>query len=141
MKRFSEWSAIRENEGLAQMTSSGNAPIAGGTGTQQMGSNVPEVKLGAATAPYKKFIDLLKTMQPPQAKALLANFMHEYMSKSNVGNNTVKKIIMDAMADADAKTTAKPGDNTGAAQSQEPQAGGAAQNIQQPPSQPSAKKI
>lgn len=137
MKRFSEWSAIKENEGLAnQMSPSGNTPVSGGTGTQQMGSSVPEVKLGAATAPYEKFIEKLKSMQPPQAKALLANFMHEYMSKSNVNANTVKKIIMDAIADADAKSGAK----TGGAQSGEPQAGGAAQQIQQPPAQQTAQR-
>lgn len=137
MKKFSEWSAIKENEGLAnQMSPSGNTPVSGGTGTQQMGSSVPEVKLGAATAPYEKFIEKLKSMQPPQAKALLANFMHEYMSKSNVGANTVKKIIMAAIADADAKSGAK----TGGAQSQEPQAGGAAQQIQQPPAQQTAQR-
>lgn len=137
MKKFSEWSAIKENEGLAnQMSPSGNTPVSGGTGTQQMGSNVPEVKLGAATAPYEKFIEKLKSMQPPQAKALLANFMHEYMSKSNVGANTVKKIITDAIADADAKS----GSQTATPQSGEPQTGGAAQPGQQPPSQPSAKR-
>lgn len=133
MKRFSEWSAFKENQGLAQMSSSGNTPIAG-TGTQQIGSAEPDLE---GVQNKQKMIAFLNSMQdlkdPSKRGKVLDAFLGAFIQHTGLDETKIKSMISKHFGRAP-QAAAQP------AQSQEPQAGGAAQQIQQPPAQQTAQR-
>lgn len=136
IRKFAEWSAYRENQGLAQMSSSGNTPMATqqtqGTGTEQLGSDAKG--LGAAKA---KFIAFLNNMPELKDKAkrdsVMNDFLAAFVQQTGLNETQLKTMIGNYF-----RPQVQPAQPP-QAQANEPQAGGAAQKAQQPPSQQSAQ--